>query len=129
MERQTKNFKGDEGCMPAVETVLLNAIGYSTENIVIDFLIGGEGFDYTKKNIADNCRISRPTVYSILPKLLKDGVVKPTRKIGNTQLYALNSQNERVKALIKLEEILLKKSFEEMEEKYKPKAKAAKARA
>jgi len=95
--------------------MLLEVIGDSIENRIIDFLIDGIGLDYTKKDIADNCGISRPTLYKILPKLVKEGLVKPTRTIGRSQLYSLNRENEKVKALLKLEGFLIKKSFEDVE--------------
>jgi len=94
--------------------MLLGVIGETMENRIIDFLIEGRGFSYTKKDIADNCKISRPTVYKVLPKFLKGGIVKSTKKIGKITLYTLNEENEKVKVLLKLEEMLLKKSFEEV---------------
>jgi Fe2+ or Zn2+ uptake regulation protein len=93
------------------KSMLLEVIGNSIENRIIDFLIEGKGIDYTKKDIADGCGISRPTLYKIFSKLVKGGVVKPTRSIGRVQLYTLNTKNEKVTVLLKLEEILLKKSF------------------
>ncbi|MEK6888253.1 MAG: hypothetical protein AABX14_04895 [Candidatus Aenigmatarchaeota archaeon] len=97
------------------KSMLLEVIGDSIENRILDFLIEGVGIDYTKKDIADNCSISRPTLYKIFPKLVKQKIIKPTRVIGRVQLYSLNIENEKVKALLKLEEILLKGSFEEVE--------------
>ncbi len=99
--------------------MLLETIGDTIENRIIDFLIEGRGIDYTKKDIADNCDISRPTLYKIFPKLVKNGIIKPTRKIGRVQLYTLNTENGRVKALLKLEALLLKESFEEIEQRQK----------
>lgn len=97
------------------KSILLETIGDTIENRVIDLLIEGRGLDYSKTDIADNCGISRPTLYKVLPMLLKRGIVKPTRFIGRVQLYTINAANERVKALLKLEEFLLKQSFEETE--------------
>lgn len=102
--------------------MLLHVIGDTIENRVIDFLIEGRGIDYTKKDIADNCDISRPTLYKVFPKMLKEGIIKPTRKIGRVQLYSLNTDNEKVKALLELETILLKKSFDVVQRKVKIKA-------
>ncbi|MFA4907826.1 MAG: helix-turn-helix domain-containing protein, partial [archaeon] len=96
---------------------LLRVIGDTTENRILDFLIEGMSFDYSKKHIADNCKISRPTLYRILPRLVKERLVKPTRKIGAIQLYAINRENERIRALMKLEGMLLNQSFEEIEAK------------
>ncbi|MBI2971015.1 MAG: hypothetical protein HYY37_01195 [Candidatus Aenigmarchaeota archaeon] len=94
-------------------STLLEVIGDSVENRIIDFLIEGRGIDYTKKDIAGNCGISRPTLYKAFPRLIKSGIVRPTRTIGRVQLYTLNTANERVQALLKLEEFLLKQSFDE----------------
>ncbi len=97
--------------------MLLETIGDSMENRLIDFLIEGKGISYTKKDIADGCDMSRPTVYKILPNLIRQGIIKITRKIGRITLYALNAENEKVKTLLKLEEMLLKKSFGSVEQK------------
>ncbi len=97
------------------KSMLLEVIGDTIENRIIDFLIEGRGSDYTKKDIAENCGISRPTLYKVFSKLVKEGIIKPTRAIGRVQLYTLNTGNEKIKALLKLEEFLLKKSFEEVE--------------
>ncbi|MBI2583315.1 MAG: winged helix-turn-helix transcriptional regulator [Candidatus Aenigmarchaeota archaeon] len=96
------------------KSMLLEVIGDTIENRFLDFLIEGRGLDYSKKDIAEGCGISRPTVYAILPKMLKEGLVKSTRKIGRVQLYTLNEKSEKVKIMLKLEEMLLKKSFEEV---------------
>ena len=104
---------------PVEKSMLLEVVGDSIENRIVDFLIEGVGIDYTKKDIADACDISRPTLYKVFPKLVKQNIIKPTRTIGRIQLYSLNNNNEKIKALLKLEEFLLKKSFEEVEIKAK----------
>jgi len=102
------------------KSILLETIGDTIENRVIDFLIEGRGIDYSKTDIADGCRISRPSVYKILPKLLKEKVVKVTRTMGRITLYTLNTGNDKAKALLKLEEILLHESFELDDQLYLP---------
>ncbi len=96
-------------------SMLLDVIGDSVENMILDFLIGGIGLDYSKKDIAEGCGISRPTVYKILPKMLKEGIIKKTRMLGRSTLYTINKENKKVQYLLKLEEILLKTSFEELQ--------------
>jgi DNA-binding transcriptional ArsR family regulator len=100
------------------KSMLLEVIGDSPENRVIDFLMEGKGIDYSITDIAEGCEVSRPTIYKILPKLIKKGVVKTTRKIGRITLYRLDEQNEKVKALLTLEGILLKESFQQVEGKH-----------
>lgn len=99
------------------KSMLLEVIGDSPENRIIDFLIEGRGIDYSKTDIAEGCALSRPTIYKILPKLQEEGIVKESRRMGRITLYQINEQNERVKVLIKLDEILLKESFNDFESK------------
>jgi DNA-binding transcriptional ArsR family regulator len=103
--------------MAEAKSMLLEVIGDTPENRTIDFLLEGKGIDYSITDIAEGCGVSRPTIYKILPKLVKEKVVLATRKIGNITLYRLDEQNEKVRALMKLEEILLKKSFDQVEGK------------
>ena len=99
------------------KSMLLEVIGDTPENRTIDFLLEGKGIDYSITDIAEGCGVSRPTIYKILPKLVKEKVVLAARKIGNITLYRLNEQNEKVRALMKLEEILLRESFNQAEGK------------
>ena len=96
---------------------LLWIIGDTPEHTVIDFLIEGLGIDYTKIDIARGAEISRPTLYKILRKLENEEVIMPTRIIGRSQLYTLNRKNEKVRFLLKMEEMLLAKSFDDAGEK------------
>jgi len=94
-----------------MKSMLLEVIGDTIINRIIDFLIEGKGIDYTKTDIANNCKISRPTLYKVFPILVKQKIIKSTRTIGRVKLYTLNTNNPRVQALMKLEELLLKQSF------------------
>ncbi len=98
------------------KSVFLETIGDSIENRILDFLIEGRGITYSKKDVAEGCEISRPTLYKILPKLVKEGVVKIGNTVGRITLYTLNEKSEKAKALLALETILLQKSFEGVKE-------------
>ena len=102
------------------KSMLLEVLGDSVENRIIDFLMEGRGISYSKTDIAGGCEISRPTVYKVLPRMTKNGVISFERKLGTISLYKINEQNEKIKALFKLEEILLKESFEQIELKTVP---------
>jgi len=97
------------------KSMLLETIGDSVENRILDFLIEGHGLDYSKKDIAEGCEISRPTVYKVLPRMIEVGFIKASRKVGRITLYSINPDNERIKALLRLEELLLKESFSDAE--------------
>ena len=104
------------------KSMLLEVLGDTIENQILDFLLEGRGISYSKTDIANGCDISRPTVYKILPKMLKDKTLILERKLGRISLYRINEQNERVKTLFKLEEMLLKESFAQFEIKLVPSA-------
>ena len=66
---------------------------------VMDFLLENRGFDYSKVEIVENAGIGIATLHLLWEKLEKFGVVKETRKYGNTKLYMLNEESEFVKML------------------------------
>jgi len=86
---------------------------------VLDFLIENEGFDYTKREIAKHANVSWNTLETFWNKLVKAKVVVPTRKIGKSQLYKLNTENPVVQKLIELDKKLTLLALEEIEEKQK----------
>jgi hypothetical protein len=100
-----------EQLMKYEKSMLLETIGDTPENRILDFLIEGKGIGYSKKDIADGCDLSRPTIYKMLPGMLKEQLVAKTRKIGRIELYEVNSESEKVGRLLKLEALLLKESM------------------
>ena len=74
---------------------------------VLDFLIEGRGLDYSFSDISENSNIGWTTLHRIWDKMLKSGIVKPTREIGRAKLFKLNEENPAVKDLIKLYDTLL----------------------
>lgn len=78
---------------------------------VIDFLLENRGFDYSKVEIAQNAEIGIATLHQLWGKLEKFGIVKETRKYGNTRLYMLNEENEFVKMLKAMVMKLAKEDF------------------
>src|SRR3989344_9585514 len=79
---------------------------------VMDFLLENRGFDYSKVEIVENAGIGIATLHLLWEKLEKFGVVKETRKYGNTKLYMLNEENEFVKMLKTMILKLAKEDFE-----------------
>lgn len=77
-------------------TMLSDILGKNPEIKIIDFFLLHEDYAYTKKEIAECSGISRASVYAKLPKLLKDGILIETKKIGKISLYKINLQNETV---------------------------------
>lgn len=66
---------------------------------VFDLLLSHPNTEYTKKDIAECADISRTTLNSFIDKLVEYEIIKPTRKIGNGQLYKINLDSSITKAL------------------------------
>ncbi|NYZ60652.1 hypothetical protein H0O01_03060 [Candidatus Micrarchaeota archaeon] len=85
------------------KSLFVNFLGDTPLVRVMDFFIGNSIFDYTKTDIAENSDVSRASLYTVWPQLEQYGIVKASRKIGNTTLYRLNKENPVVQKLIELD--------------------------
>ncbi|MBI2659848.1 helix-turn-helix domain-containing protein [Candidatus Woesearchaeota archaeon] len=88
-------------------TIFKETLGDTLVIRVLDFLIEGRGLDYSLSDIAEKSSIGRTTLHRIWDRLLKTGMVKPTREIGRAKLFKLNEENPAVKELIKFYDTLL----------------------
>ena len=89
------------------KTIFRETLGDTPVIRVLDFLIEGRGLDYSLSDIAENSNIGWTTLHRIWGKLLKSGMIKPTREIGRAKLFKLNEENPAVKELIKFYDTLL----------------------
>src|SRR3989338_3705597 len=85
------------------ESVLIQYVGNTPKLRVMDFLIGNMPFDYSKKEIIEGSGISKTTFFKVWKDFVKFGILRPTRKFGKAQLYAVNKENIFVKQLVVLE--------------------------
>jgi len=73
--------------------------------------------------LAEASGISRSTLYNLLDKLETYQIIKPTRKIGSTQLYTLNQESSTTKAIMaftrELSEIVIGKQISADDEELK----------
>ena len=88
-------------------TIFRETLGDTPVIRVLDFLMEGRGLDYSLSDIAENSNIGWTTLHRIWDKMLKSGLVKPTREIGRAKLFKLNEENPAVKELIKLYDLLI----------------------
>ncbi|VVC04156.1 Uncharacterised protein [Candidatus Burarchaeum australiense] len=79
---------------------------------ILDFLMENKLFDYTKTDIAKNSGISRVSLYKVWPAFLEHKIVRVTRRMGKTELYALNEKSPIVQQLLALD-LKLSKEFAE----------------
>ncbi len=95
------------------ESKFVELLGGSPMIKVLDFLLVDREFDYSKKELAENSRISYNTLKSILPYLVGNEMMVKTRRIGKQDMFRLNTGNKYVKDMVMLFDSLIKHSIED----------------
>lgn len=95
------------------KSLLTQFIGDSPTNRIIDFLIENKGMDYSKTEIARGAEISRATLFKYWNRIGNFGLVNETRRFGKTKLYTLNTENELVQELLRIESTLIKMAMDD----------------
>ena len=94
------------------ETIFAKAIGNTPRVKVLEFLIEGRELDYSLSDIAEGSGIGRTTLFRIWVDFENLKFVKQTRTIGNAKLFKLNLENEFIKKLVELFDVLIINSYE-----------------
>jgi len=85
---------------------------------VFDFLIDNHFFDFPMTEIARGANVSYNSLKMFFPKLIETGIIAKTRRIGKSDYYKFNMENNFVQNIIKLDWMLVKKDlFKEIPEK------------
>ena len=88
------------------DSILIQILGETTFTKVLDTLLDHPTYEYTKTELAEVNDISRSTLYRIWDKLEELNLLTPTKKVGSSQLYKLNTENNLVEKLYKFEKSL-----------------------
>lgn len=100
------------------KSFFLMQFGDTPQLRVLDFLISFHFFDYPLTEIARESNVSYNSLKAIFPTFLDSGIVCKTRRIGKSDYFKLNLENQFVKNLIKLDWSLTKKNvLPELKEK------------
>lgn len=102
------------------KNAFLEVIGYDPQAKILDALITGRRLDYSATGIIRAADIARATFYAIFPRMLKNGLVVATRKVGNIQLYTVNQKSPIVQQLIRLHQHALKQVLEKHKVELEP---------
>lgn len=78
---------------------------------VFDFLIGNHFFDFPMTEIARGANVSYNSLKNFFPQLIATGILVPTRRVGKSDYYKFNMENNFVQNLIKLDWMLVKKDL------------------
>ncbi len=92
------------------KSFFLMQFGDTPQLRVIDFLIENHFFDYPITEIAKGSNVSYNSITLFFSDFIKSGFVVITRKVGKSDYYKLNMDNEFVKNLIKLDWLLVKRN-------------------
>lgn len=92
------------------KSLLIQYLGDTAKLRIIDFFLENRS-DYSKKEIIENVGISKTTFYKIWGELVQFGIVKPTRKYGMAQLYALEEGSPLIKKFMALDAELGKQAM------------------
>lgn len=95
---------------------MIQLIGDTPANRIIDFLVGNKGMDYSKKAIAEGAGISRASLFKYWGVIDDFNLVKETRRFGKTRLYTLNVESEIVQELLMIESMLIKRALDDAHE-------------
>ena len=99
------------------KSFFLMQFGDTPQLRVIDFLIENHFFYYPITQIAKESNVSYNSIKVFFNDFIKSGFVIKTRKVGKSDYYKLNMENNFVKNLVKLDWMLVKKNvFSEIEE-------------
>ena len=89
------------------KSLFINFVGDSPIARVLDYLLTERDLDFSISDLARNARIGRATLCLTRNDLVKNQVVKFTRKIGKAKLYKLNTENPKVKKLMEIDDMLI----------------------
>lgn len=90
------------------ENVFLEVVGDTPKTRILDFLITFSHFDYPKTDIARNSGVSYTNLELILPRLVKLGLVRRTRKVGKAEMYQLDRKNPIAQVLLQFHWAIIK---------------------
>ena len=105
-----------------VGSSFLRVFGISPKIKILDFLLTERGlYDYPLTEIAENSGVSLVTTRRVVNRLLKEGIVKITRKVGKAEMFALDESSPFVQKIIAVDreitDFYVKKELEKQEKK------------
>ncbi len=90
-----------------VDTVLNDLFGDGPKTRMLVVFLGKHRHDVNATELARLAGVDRSTVYRNLPDLLDLGVVRETRKVGNSPMYRLDRDHPAARKLMELEGALM----------------------
>ena len=101
------------------QSAFLEVMGDSPRNRILQYFVECDNLDVAIADIIEEHKLNKATAYNEIKKIIKQEIIKQSRKVGNTQLYRLNKENRISKDLLKVMEICIDRVCEEYGEKEK----------
>jgi DNA-binding transcriptional ArsR family regulator len=86
-----------------MSTGFTDVFGDTPQVRLLDFLAGNLEFDYTISQLSASANLSRPTVYGLVERLTRDGLLVHTRTVGRSRFYRINRGNPVILNLLRLD--------------------------
>ena len=90
------------------KSLFLQSLGDTPQLRVLDFLIDNHFFDFPMTEIARGSNVSYNSLKMFFPDLIKFRILCKTRRIGKSDYYKIDLNNDFVKSLIRLDRVLSK---------------------
>ncbi|MEK6883201.1 MAG: hypothetical protein AABY22_26480 [Nanoarchaeota archaeon] len=71
---------------------------------VLDLLLQGWNHDFSAREMIDNTKLAKQTLYKTIYDLKIQQLIVETRKIGRLRMYSVNKDSPKIQALIKFQE-------------------------
>jgi len=84
------------------KSLFVKLLGNSPYIRLLDFLLTYRGFDYSKREIAENANVPYDTLNSFWREMISNGIIIKTGRKGRQDVFRLNKENKIVKNLIAL---------------------------
>src|SRR3990167_6271292 len=90
------------------KSIFLKCFGDTPQLRVFDFLIDNHFFDFPMTEIARGANVSYNSLKMFFPSLINTGILVRTRRIGKSDYFKFNIENNFVENLMKLDWMLVK---------------------
>lgn len=107
-EADTNERDSGDGGYVTGDHLLTDVLGDHPKTKILAAFVGNPDIDYNVTEIAEASNLKRDTVYKYLDTLRGWGLIKKTRRVGNSQMYALNKESEAAESLAQFEWRLMK---------------------
>ncbi|MBS3071319.1 hypothetical protein J4407_03410 [Candidatus Pacearchaeota archaeon] len=93
------------------KSAFLEYFGDTPKLRFLDFLIGNHFFDFNMTDMAKEAEISYNSLKSFFDEFLEKGIIIKTRRVGKSDMYKLNMENETVKRFLQFAWFLTKNNL------------------